>query len=69
MHTDDSLDWRTSTYSGDNGESCVEVAFLPDGSTALRDTKNRTLAPHHYTAAAWTAFLTGIRAGDFGGRA
>ncbi|MCO1657392.1 DUF397 domain-containing protein [Pseudonocardia sp. S2-4] len=63
MHTDD-LDWRTSTFSGGNGESCVEVAFLPDGGTAVRDTKNRALAAHRYPAA-WTAFLTGIRAGDF----
>lgn len=64
MHTDD-LDWRTSTYSGDNGESCVEVALLPDGGAALRDTKDRTLAPHRYPAATWTAFLAGVRAGDF----
>ena len=64
MHTAD-LDWRTSTYSGDNGDSCVEVAFTSDGGTALRDTKNRTLTAHHYPASTWTAFLAGIRAGDF----
>jgi hypothetical protein len=67
VHTD-SLDWRTSSYSGDNGNSCVEVAPLPEGGTALRDTKNRTLAAHHYPAAAWTAFLAGIRAGNFAPR-
>jgi len=64
VHTD-GLDWRTSTFSGDNGNSCVEVAFLPDGGTALRDTKNRTLAAHHYPAATWTAFLTAVRTGEF----
>ncbi len=64
MHPDD-LDWRTSTYSGDNGESCVEVALLPDGGAALRDTKDRTLAAHRYPAATWAAFLAGVRTGDF----
>ena len=64
MHID-GLDWRTSNYSGDNGASCVEVAFLPDGGTALRDTKNRTLPAHRYPAPAWAAFLAAIRAGAF----
>jgi hypothetical protein len=64
VHTDD-LDWRTSTFSGDNGNSCVEVAFLPDGGTAVRDTKNRALAAQRHPAAAWAAFLAGLRAGDF----
>ena len=59
------LDWRTSSFSGDNGGSCVEVAFLPDGGVAVRDTKDRSLAPHRYTAAEWDAFLAGARAGEF----
>jgi hypothetical protein len=41
------------------------VASLPDGSTALRDTKNRTLPAHRYPAAAWTAFLAAVRADEF----
>ena len=64
MDSDD-LDWRTSSFSGGNGASCVEVAFLPDGGVAVRDTKDRTLAPHRYTAAEWDAFLAGVRAGEF----
>ena len=47
------LDWRTSSFSGDTG------------GVAVRDTKDRTLAPHRYTAAEWTAFLSGVRAGEF----
>lgn len=67
MHTD-GLDWRTSSFSGDNGASCVEVAFLPDGGVAVRDTKNRTLPAHRYPTGAWAALVGGIRAGEFPGR-
>jgi hypothetical protein len=62
------LTWRTSTYSGDNGDSCVEVAPLPDGGTALRDTKDRARPAHRYSPAAWTAFLAAVRAGEFRSR-
>lgn len=68
MHTDDGLDWRTSSFSGDNGNSCVEVAFLPTGAVAVRDTKDRTRPAHRYPRAAWAAFLTGVRAEGFTAR-
>ena len=57
--------WFKSSFSGTgaNGE-CVEVAFL-DGDVALRDTKDRSLAPHRYPTATWRAFLAGVRAGEF----
>lgn len=58
--------WRKSSFSGINGNAtCVEVAFLPDGGVATRDTKDRTVAPHRYTAAEWDAFVAGVRAGEF----
>jgi hypothetical protein len=59
--------WHKSSFSGGqiNGNSCVEVAFLPGGETAVRDTKDRTLSAHRYSATAWRAFLTGVRAGEF----
>ncbi len=59
--------WRKSSFSGGNNgsEGCVEVAFLPDGGVAIRDTKDRSLAPHLYTATEWHAFLAGVRAGEF----
>jgi hypothetical protein len=61
------LTWRKSSFSGENGNGggCVEVAFLYDGGVALRDTKDRSLAPHRYTAAEWDAFVAGVRAGEF----
>jgi hypothetical protein len=61
---DDELCWFTSSFSGGNGAGCVEVAFRP-GGVAVRDTKDRTLAPHRYSAACWSEFLAGVRSGDF----
>nr|WP_132876748.1 DUF397 domain-containing protein [Tamaricihabitans halophyticus] len=50
------MTWRTSSYSGDNGD-CVEVARAED-TVYLRDTKNR--AGDHLTipCSAWRALLT-----------
>jgi hypothetical protein len=59
--------WRKSSFSGSggNGDGCVEMALLPGGAVAVRDTKDRTRAPHHHSGPAWRAFLTGVRAGEF----
>ncbi len=35
-----SLDWHKSSYSSGNGDNCVEVAALPDGGRAIRDSKD-----------------------------
>jgi hypothetical protein len=61
---DDKLRWFTSSFSGGNADTCVEVAFLPD-EVAVRDTKDRALAPHRYPAAGWAEFLAGVRAREF----
>lgn len=61
------LTWRKSSFSGENGDGdgCIEVAFLPGGGVAVRDTKDRAIAAHHYPAAEWAAFVAGVRAGEF----
>lgn len=61
------LIWRKSSFSGSNGDhdGCVEVAFLPEGGVAVRDTKDRAIAAHRYQAAEWAAFVAGVRAGEF----
>jgi hypothetical protein len=61
---DDELRWFTSSYSGGNGENCVEVAFLP-AEVAVRDTKDRTLPQHRYSASGWTDFVAAVRSGEF----
>ena len=57
------LNWRKSTYS--NSGQCVEVAQLPDG-VAMRDSKNPGGPVLEFTEAEWSAFLKGVRAGEFG---
>ena len=56
-------EFRTSSFSGGNG--CVEVAPLPDGNVAVRDSKDRSKPAHIYTAAEWRAFISGVQAGEF----
>jgi hypothetical protein len=54
--------WRKSTYS--NTSACVEVAFLGD-QVAVRDSKDRNGPVLVFTAREWTAFLSGVRDGQF----
>jgi hypothetical protein len=55
--------WRKASASGGEG-NCVEVADLPDGGKAVRDSKRPDLAPMRYTAAEWAAFKAGVLAGE-----
>lgn len=63
MNNHDLVVWTKSTHSTDQG-NCVEVAAL--GTTrAIRDSKNPTGPALKFTTAAWSAFTTGIRTGEF----
>lgn len=53
------LDWRVSSYSGNNG-ACVEVAALP-GAVAARDSKDRQGAVLTFDHQQWRAFLHSLR--------
>lgn len=44
--------------------SCVEVAPLPEGGAAVRDTKDR-VATLVFDAAEWRDFVAGVKAGEF----
>jgi hypothetical protein len=54
--------WRKSRHSGING--CVEVAVV-DRVIAVRDSKDRDGSVLVFTADEWTAFLAGVRSGEF----
>jgi Domain of unknown function (DUF397) len=55
--------WRKSTYSA-NEVKCVEFAEGQDGC-AVRDSKDPTGPALMFTAGQWSAFTTGLRAGEF----
>lgn len=58
------VEFRKSSYSAQQGD-CVEVGAAADGGRWLRDSKDRSKAPHYFTAAEWGAFLLGVRNGEF----
>lgn len=55
--------WRKASASGGEG-NCVEVADLPGGGKAVRDSKRPEAQPLRYTASEWAAFRTGVIAGE-----
>ena len=58
--------WKKSSRSnGNGGNNCVEVTFLADGSTAVRDSKDPSGPALTFTAEEWAAFLSGARDGEF----
>lgn len=57
--------WRKSSWSS-GGDNCVEVAFAPDGSVGVRDSKNEGGGPVlDFTAAEWRAFIRGVKGHEF----
>ena len=57
-----SADWRTSSYST-SGNQCVEVAPLPAGQVAVRDSVDRDGGIHILSHRDWAAFTEAIRSG------
>lgn len=55
--------WRKASASGAEHD-CVEVAELPGGVRAVRDSKNPTRKPLCFSALEWAAFQRGIIAGE-----
>jgi hypothetical protein len=53
-----SAEWRKSSYSGNNGGQCVEVARNLPGIVAVRDSKNPDAGVLRFTPVQWRAFLS-----------
>jgi len=56
--------WRKSSYSNSQG-NCVEFAALPDGSVAVRNSRDPQGPALIYTRAEISALLSGARDGEF----
>jgi hypothetical protein len=54
--------WRTSSYSGDNGGNCVEVGAVAP-AIAVRDSKDPGGPVLTFTAHAWARFAEQVKAG------
>lgn len=57
-------EFRVSSFC--NYGDCVEVGTAPDGAWIVRDTKDAERATAlRFTAEEWTAFVRGVKAGEF----
>lgn len=53
------MNWRKSSYSGNGGSSCIEVAS--DGAVMVRDTTDRTGPVLGFTSEAWRRFADQVK--------
>ncbi|MFD8756688.1 DUF397 domain-containing protein [Kitasatospora sp. NPDC059577] len=65
MNSNSPTTWRTSTHSTDGGQ-CVEVADGVPGLMPVRDSKDPGGPTLVFPSSAWQAFVTAVRAGEFG---
>ena len=57
--------WRKSSWSGNNGGNCVEVARNLPRVVAVRDSKDPEGPKLVFTPDEWRAFAAGVRDGEF----
>jgi hypothetical protein len=57
------MNWRKSSYSGNSGGNCAEVAAVRD-AVLVRDSKNPDGPRLEFGRSAWQAFAVSLRAGE-----
>ncbi|MEU5523924.1 DUF397 domain-containing protein [Streptomyces sp. NPDC047860] len=57
MSTTTELNWFKSSYSGGDGDNCVEVAVRPE-AVHIRDSKDKRIRSLIVAPKAWAAFAT-----------
>jgi hypothetical protein len=57
------IEFRISSFCSYGG--CVEVGRSDDGAVLVRDTKDRARPTLFFTDEEWTAFVAGVKAGEF----
>jgi hypothetical protein len=63
LHDRSRLAWQKARASGGGG--CVELAPLPDGGVAVRDSKDTDGPILSFTPHEWACFLDGMAKGEF----
>ncbi|GAA4689214.1 DUF397 domain-containing protein [Streptomyces buecherae] len=60
--------WVKSSYSGGEGGNCIEWApgHAATGAVPVRDSKDPHGPALRFDVSAWSAFVAGVKAGDFG---
>lgn len=62
------LQWRKSSFTDSgtsNGGMCVEVAALPDGRIAVRNSNHPDAGAVCFTGAEMHAWIKGVKSGEF----
>jgi hypothetical protein len=57
--------WQKSRFSGNGNNNCVEMARLPDGEVAMRNSRDPDGPALVYTRAEVEALILGAQHGDF----
>ena len=55
------MNWRKSSYSGNGGSNCTEVATDHDNRVLVRDTHDRTGPVLRFRPAAWRRFADRVK--------
>ena len=58
--------WVKSRHSGPTGGNCVEVASLPGGAVAVRDSRHPAGPALVFSTRQWRAFVAGAKGGGSG---